>query len=237
MIKVITGRPGSGKSYFGTKMAYKMMNKGRRVYSNLRVSFTKGKYEYTNYNLTKDMIKDFQFPEDSILIIDEAGFWFNSRNFKDFKVEDFQFFSQHRHLNIDVYLIVQNIQRIDLALRELADEIIVSRGILGMVFMQKVYYGIEDYEKEKSYFKRILTLRKKYTDAYSTNQCLENFKDREYKLMLNDYVPTRQSWPEFIKGIFSNNYDKSVKEEYRRLIKEHESITNELKKLVQNYQQ
>lgn len=231
MIKIITGRPGSGKSYFGTRLAYKEMLKGRRIYSNLRISFRKGDKEYTNYNLNKNMIVDFQFPEDSILIIDEAGFWFNSREFKKFKVEDFQFFSQHRHLNIDIYLIVQNIQRIDVSLRELADEIIISKGIFGLFFFQKVFYGIEKYDKDESVPKRLFTLRKKYTDAYSTNQCLENFLDREYELLLNDYNVSRQTYKEFIKGIFIKPYNKSVIDEYSRLVEVESKLNLDILKL------
>lgn len=217
MIKVITGRPGTGKSYYGTKLAVEEMKKGRMIFSNIKINFNHNGRTYTNYKLTKDMITTIKFPQDSILIVDEAGFWFNSREFKNFDLEDFKFFSQHRHLNIDIILIVQNLSRIDITLRELAHEIIYCSSFLKIWFRHHVAYGLEEYTNDEFTFKRMIRLKKYYAQAYNTNQCLEDFNNRLEKYTLYDYDEQNQlSTVDFIKGIFKSKNDKSNIDNYTR---------------------
>jgi hypothetical protein len=227
MIKVITGKPGSGKSYWATRYAVGQMKKGRRVYSNIRINFNYKNKTFTNYKLDKNMIKNLKFPKDSLLIVDEAGFWFNSREFKKFDIEDFQFFSQHRHLNIDIILIVQNMHRIDKSLRELSDEILVCSSLFGIIFRQMLAHGMEDYEKDNFVFKRLYLLRKKYVQAYNTNQCLENFNDRIDNSKLHQFDDDNEiTYKEFLRNIFSNNYNKDLIDEYTK------NLTDEEKRLL-----
>jgi len=221
MIKILTGKPGSGKSYTATALARQEMIRGKKVFSNVNFSFKHKGLEYTNYQLDKEDIKKNRFPNNSLLIIDEAGFWFNSRNFKEFDLEDFMFFSQHRHLGIDIILVVQNMNRIDKSLRELADLIYINVNYLKFVFIQYKAWGLESYEKEDISFNKIYLLRNKIASSYNTNQCLENFQNRDEFVIKYDYNSKKVKFSTFIKQVFKKRHDIDLRVDYTRpIIKE-----------------
>lgn len=58
---------------------------------------------------------------DCIAVLDEAGRWANARSFKDFPEELQRFFQQARKKQVLVILVVQNLRRLDVVLRELTD--------------------------------------------------------------------------------------------------------------------
>lgn len=119
MIRAVVGVPGSGKSLFLVERAQYYLKQGRPVYSNFPI---KGCLEFG----LDDLIK-FAFPEDSVVIIDEAGRLFNARNWKDLPSEVFDLFTMHRHLNVEMYIGVQAFNRIDTSLREVIEVTYVAQ--------------------------------------------------------------------------------------------------------------
>lgn len=119
MISIVMGKPGAGKSTWLAYTAYKYMKKGIPVWSNVQIT---GAYKID----LKNDLNTYQI-ENGLLVIDEAGFEFNARNFKSFSDKLYRFFTMHRHYNIDVILAVQFWDRLDIVLRELVQRIIVVK--------------------------------------------------------------------------------------------------------------
>lgn len=163
MIIAFTGMPGAGKSYALVQRAYKALQEGRTVYANFPI---KGVNKFT-----LDDLCNFAFPENSVIIIDEAGRWFNSRQWKDLPSEVFDVFTMHRHLNCDMYIGVQSFARIDKSLREVVELTYWARKMPVLPF--HVYEGYYDLEKVGSMRKDsdvrfFIPVRRLYRNMYNT---------------------------------------------------------------------
>lgn len=146
---IIFGKPGSGKSTYGTKVSYEHAQKKWRVYTNDRSCKVPGVQYYDASDLKAGTFlpdgrqfyrcnsADPNSPinktnHDICLIIDEAGVEFNNRNFKtNLSPELLEFFKLHRHRRVKIYVISQSYKDMDLKIRDLADRLwILKRGIL-----------------------------------------------------------------------------------------------------------
>lgn len=211
MIRLICGRNGAGKSYSGVKYVIEQMKKGRTVFSDTPVFVVhKGKL-LVSAKLTKEMLKDFQFPEDSVIFVNEGDAWFYSRDFKGFTKEDLVVFSQSRHINLDLVIIAKRFSGLDLNIRACTDEFIWCTRfpkfqiIPPVLFKHTVYDSEEDYNslnpKVKPYVRWVLFSRK-IASSYDTKyqrHILESRPNKEYKYWSDDeYIP----YQGLIKKIF-----------------------------------
>lgn len=174
MIIAITGMPGSGKSYALVQRAYKALKEGRNVYSNFPI---KG---VNRFNL--DDLCNYAFPENSVIIIDEAGRWFNSRNWGSLPPEVFDIFTMHRHLRCDMYIGVQSFARIDKSLREVVELTYWAKKMPLLPFHR--YEGFYDLEKVGSMRKEpdvkyYVPVRKLYRSMYNTFSMKSAFHGKE----------------------------------------------------------
>jgi len=118
----VMGKKGVGKSTYLTLMARKYLKMGIPVWSNIEI---KGCYKL---DIREDL--NVFLLEEGVVIIDEAGFEFNSRDFNDKEYKKhyknlYRFISMHRHYNLKIYLAVQFWSRLDISIRELLDRIVV----------------------------------------------------------------------------------------------------------------
>jgi hypothetical protein len=151
MIKCYSGLPGSGKTTYLTQIGIKNIKKGNRTYSNYPIFFTYKGVKLTSniINSREEMIKQPYQPGD-IIIIDEAQRWFNSREYKKFGNDLLEFFTGHRHIDVDIYIGVQYPQRIDVSIREIVDtyhwlsKIFIFKSIL----RERKYILFEDILRE-----------------------------------------------------------------------------------------
>lgn len=175
MIIAYTGMPGSGKTYALVQRAHKAMLQGRQVFANFPLKGT--------YQISLDDICTYQFPEDCVVLIDEAGRWFNSREWKDLPHEVFDLFTMHRHVKMDLFIAVQSFARIDKSLREVVELVYwaTNRGYLPY----HKYYGYYDLEKLGSMKKdhhvmHIVWKSKRLRNYYDTFSMKEKFAHKPF---------------------------------------------------------
>lgn len=114
---MVFGKKGSGKSTFLTKIALQAMHKGKKVYSTEYIPGT--------YLIDPKDIGYYELDPDSVLLVDEAGIWYNNRKFKDknglMTDEVIKWYKLQRHRRVTVYLFSQTFD-VDKKLRDLTDE-------------------------------------------------------------------------------------------------------------------
>lgn len=106
---MLFGAKGSGKNTFLTKQAIKYNKLGYTVYSDSEI--------FNTYKLDTDWIGKYDFPRNSVLLIQEAGITWDNRNFKTFPQQVRDFFKLQRHKGVIVYLASQSFD-IDKKLRQ-----------------------------------------------------------------------------------------------------------------------
>ena len=110
---MIFGKKGSGKNTLLTKWSIKYNKLGYTVYSDSEI--------FNTYKLNTNWIGKYDFPKNSVLLIQEAGMTWDNRNFKSFPSEVRDFFKLQRHKNVIVVLASQSFD-VDKKLRDLTDE-------------------------------------------------------------------------------------------------------------------
>ena len=112
-VTVFAGKTGSGKTMLATSMALKLIKRGIPVFSTYYINGA-NKLPYNFY--------DYNYPEDSVLIIDEAQIGLDSREYKNLTREGISNrlknkLSMHRHQKIDIWFITQQPEEIDAQIR------------------------------------------------------------------------------------------------------------------------
>lgn len=148
MIYLFTGTPGSGKSLHMAKIILNRLNsrfikkENRNVIANFPINEkynNNGKFLCVeNENLTPELLinyacANFELGKENqcLLAIDECGILFNARDWQKNlnRMDWIKFFTQHRKLGYEIYLIVQNDRYIDRQIRNLAEYQVVHRKI------------------------------------------------------------------------------------------------------------
>lgn len=117
---MVFGKKGSGKTTLMTKLAIQYQKKGWDVYCD---RYLPGCYQFD----TKDFGK-IQFPENSLILIDEVGLVWDNRNFKNFPEEVKTYFKYQRQYRNVVYLFSQAFD-IDKKIRDLTDHLYVVTNV------------------------------------------------------------------------------------------------------------
>lgn len=193
MIQIVMGKPGVGKSTYLAYQTAKTLKKGRDVYSNV---YIEGSYKLDLRDLGKWNI------ESGLVIIDEAGFEFNARDFKKFTSELYRFFTMHRHYDLDIILAVQFWDRLDIVIRELTQRItVVKPFIFNRWFMAskdiKVRIAIDENTKQ---------IIEEYTWNFFSYRIIPRFTYwKFFNSFYRDYLPPK----EFLK--YSKPQPKKLK--------------------------
>lgn len=118
-LDIFFGAPGSGKTTLAAYFAAKAMASGIPVYSNVPIVGC--------YLLDKSDIGVWNI-ENALVIFDEAGVDFNSRNFKsNFTLEQIKWYKYHRHEGCQVMIFSQGFDDMDKILRTLSTRLWVVR--------------------------------------------------------------------------------------------------------------
>lgn len=125
---MIFGKKGSGKNTLLTKWSIKYNRLGYHVYSDSEM--------FNTYKLDTDWIGKYDFPKNSVLLIQEAGMTWDNRNFKSFPSEVRDFFKLQRHKNVIVVLASQSFD-VDKKLRDLTDEMYLVTNFMRIFSIAK----------------------------------------------------------------------------------------------------
>lgn len=125
---MLFGKKGSGKNTLLTKLSIQYNKKGFHVFSDSEI--------YNTFKLDTNWIGKYDFPENSVLMIEEAGIVWDNRNFKTFSAEVRNFFKLQRHKKVIVYLASQSFD-VDKKLRDLTDEMYLLVNYMGIFSVAK----------------------------------------------------------------------------------------------------
>lgn len=145
------GLPGAGKTTLMAHFANKFVKgaKYKNVYGNVKMNING--YTY----IDNECIGKYELC-DAAILIDEATLFADSRDFKNFGKDRLEYFLEHRHFNVDIYLFTQQWDGVDRKIRVITDRVFyVYKGlILGKWFTTyyRIPYGIiiPDPHKDKS---------------------------------------------------------------------------------------
>lgn len=121
---MIFGKKGSGKTTLLTKIAFKHIKRGQKVYSTVKIP---GTYFYDVQNIGRN-----SFPRNSVILIDEVGMIWDNRNFKAFRIDVRDWFKLQRHYHNTVYMFSQTFD-VDVKLRVLCDAMYLCRCHMGFI--------------------------------------------------------------------------------------------------------
>ena len=178
----INGLPGKGKTLTSVHLAikhYKNQNKFfprlirklqrkkviyNSVYSNFPICLDKRKKIYSNKVSVYDLMNQFSFLPDSLIIIDEIQLFYDSDEYKTFPRIIANFNQAHRHFGIkDIIYISQHPSRVVKKLRNVVSEYYRIKTVLRIPIINigfisaRVTYEFEDYELS---FTKDIELRK-----------------------------------------------------------------------------
>ncbi|MCM1191047.1 MAG: hypothetical protein NC123_04395 [Butyrivibrio sp.] len=131
---MVFGKKGSGKTTLITKLARQALKKGKQVYSTVYIPGCRA-FDVTKVGL-------FNFPEESVVFIDEVGMIWDNRQYKDFKPHVRDWFKLQRHNRVTVYLFSQTFD-VDVKLRNLTDYMYLVVNHFGVLSIaRKIKRGI-----------------------------------------------------------------------------------------------
>ena len=172
----IAGLRGAGKTYYLTHQALKFLKKGYPVYTNFEF------YKEGVYKLTFEDLQNKLFPENAVIIYDEAHNELDSDNFKDKTVKQaFKMFTQSRKLKYTIFIGSQNPIRVFKGLRDIADNFIwSSKGLFFFNYdVYLSYQEFEHWERENAKWSQFrVRKQKKIFEAYNTYFLHTDLSDR-----------------------------------------------------------
>lgn len=125
---MLFGKKGSGKNTLLTKWSIMYNKLGYTVFSDSEI--------FNTYKLDTDWIGKYDFPKNSVLLIQEAGITWNNRDFKSFPKEVTKFFKLQRHKGVIVVLASQSFD-VDKKLRDLTDEMYLITNFMRIFSVAK----------------------------------------------------------------------------------------------------
>ena len=116
----IIAKKGGGKTTTLTKMAIQHLRKGWKVYTTFPVPGC--------FCIDYSDVGPYEFPERSLVVIDEVGMIWDNRDFKSFSKEVRDWFKLQRHRKVKVIMASQDFD-VDLKIRKLCDDMYLLTNV------------------------------------------------------------------------------------------------------------
>jgi len=206
MIYAVVGKPGKGKSYFLARKSKEFLEQGIDVYSNIEIDETKLLLKHKRKLWTQKIIpfgklyfwqslEDFRFIiGPAIVLLDEAGAYFEPREWAKFSIEDRVKFQQHRKQKLDIYLTVQSFGRVDNVIRQLTATIFQVNKFGKLFIVNKFEPEEIELKKRTSKGTEFFFFNKNIASAYDTYATV-NLREKPVKtfpLMIDRLYPKRE---------------------------------------------
>ncbi len=148
-IFVYTGKPRHGKTLELARIAYKLLRKKERVFSNLKLNLGKGVLKHAPLDIEGDFTKEedrnnpkkllfywrnlhqWEHMKDGNIICDELTRYFNPRLWGQLSEETEIKLQQHGKESLNIYGTTQHYTRIDVTLRLLVEKFYIVKTIFG----------------------------------------------------------------------------------------------------------
>lgn len=131
---ILIGKKGSGKTTLSVKIAQKFLKLHWAVFSDSPI--------FDCFKLDVDWLGRRDFPENSLIIVDEGGITFDNRKYSSFSDELRNFFVLQRHKKVYVIILSQSFN-VDKKIRDLTDGIYVVVNYFNVFSVaKKVHKGI-----------------------------------------------------------------------------------------------
>lgn len=222
-IHLFTGRFGSGKTITMCKCAYDICKKypNVSVLTNLNLSNFPS---HTNIIQLKTATDILNAPCDCLVLIDEIGTIFNSRDFssgqKSVPKPLFQHLCQCRKRNMMILGTVQKYNLLDKQIRDISADVNVCVPSFSHPYTRcvKVYkYDVEDYDlymsnrmyNPKCISKRMFIQTNLYRNLYNTEQFIDN-------MLKSDYISDKEILENRSIDIFNTEQLKKLKRNKRK---------------------
>lgn len=125
---MVFGKKGAGKTTYMCKLVQMYIKKGRPCYCDVDIPGA--------FRIQAEDVGLVQFPEDSVILLDEVGMIYDNRDFKNFKKTTRDYFKLQRHYKHTVYLFSQTFD-IDIKLRTLTDKMYLLVNYFGFLTIGK----------------------------------------------------------------------------------------------------
>lgn len=125
---MVFGKKGSGKTTLITKLSRKYLKKGIEVYSTIDIPGCR--------TFDVSLVGKRNFPEYSVVFIDEVGMIWDNRQYKTFSNDVRDWFKLQRHNKVTVYLFSQTFD-VDIKLRNLTDYMYLVQNHFGVLSVAK----------------------------------------------------------------------------------------------------
>lgn len=121
------GKKGAGKTTNMANLACKYTKLGWNVFCTEKLSGT--------YYIDYHDIGSVKLPENTALLIDEAGLVWNNRNWKTLGMKVIAFMKYSRHYRVKLILFTQSNAEIDVSFMRICDRVILVRNIMNCIGM------------------------------------------------------------------------------------------------------
>lgn len=166
MIIGIIGRMGTGKTLSAVRYAYNYYKQGYTVYSNIKLNFP---HNYVGLQDLIDMTNNQLVLEKTVMLIDEIGFYIDSRNSQSKRNRLISLWIvMTRKLKTNLIYTSQYLHQVDKRLRSNTDVIIKCNS--------------KDYKGEKYTMNLIMTMRE-----FGVSMKRDVYRSRDYYGLYNTY--------------------------------------------------
>lgn len=152
MILGFGGLPGAGKTYSMIERARKWRGK-RPIFSNMNLTWAE---EFSN-------LSELRLVTNALVLIDEAGIWFNSRKWNKLDEETMAWFAQHRKHGCDMMWTAQRVMGVDSSIRGLTQQYAECLRV-GNLIVHRWFDGASGKPMGKSF----VMLKREVYDLYDT---------------------------------------------------------------------
>lgn len=193
-IHLFTGKFGQGKTSLMTIKAYKLAKKYKQLHivTNIQLTNFPAHTKILPLNTAEDILNA---PTNSLILIDEIGTLFNSRDFASGKNSVpkpvFQHLCQCRKRHLMIYATVQRFNLLDKQIRDITATVTECSASAAHPFsrlLTGLTYDIEEYEAyttNKMYnprvsYSSVVVQKDKYRHLYDTTELIQGLLTKEY---------------------------------------------------------